>query len=210
MVLRITGNNNRLGHIGTAVAGLASLSAGFPARGVRRPEFFGSPCRAGRPLALALFVLAGIADDLLDAGSAAVIAIALSPVYTGSISLRQPLHWLSAPTWDHNHRPAGVHWCTSNAKRISAAHVIFNPGQAGRSGAADAAGGFLNRLDPAQFDLVSLLPMFTPCSICWGAADVASDRPHGLFLKQRFRTQEEDEATPQYLTKTSSRPSLGG
>jgi len=207
MVLRITGNNNRLGHIGTAVAGFGIFFIGLD---FLRDAFDGlsssvplAELGAG-PLALALFVLAGIVMTFLMQASAAVIAIALSLVYTGSISLAAAAALvIGANVGTTTTALLASIGATSNAKRISAAHVIFNL-LTGLVGLAllMLLGGFLNRLDPAQFDLVALLAMFHTLFNLLGVLLMwpLTDRMV-TFLKQRFRTQEEDEATPQYLDK---------
>jgi len=207
MVMRLTGNSNRLGHMGTAVAGFGIFFIGLD---VLRGAFDGlsdaiplAELGSG-PAALALFVLAGILMTFLMQASAAVIAIALSLVYTGSISLAAAAALvIGANVGTTTTALLASIGATSNAKRISMAHVIFNllTGLVGLI-LLMLLSGLLNRLDPARFDLVTLLALFHTLFNLLGVLLMwpLTDRMV-LFLRQRFRTQEEDETTPQYLDK---------
>jgi phosphate:Na+ symporter len=207
MVLRVGGNDKRVGHIGTSLAGFGIFFIGLD---FLRGAFVGlgdsvplAELGAG-PLALALFVLAGIALTFLMQASAAAIAIALSLVHTGSISLAAAAALvIGANVGTTTTALLASIGATSNAKRISAAHVIFNlvTGLVGLL-LLMLLSGFLDRLDPARFDLALLLALFHTLFNLLGVLLMwpVTDRLV-TFLQRCFRTQEEDEATPRYLDK---------
>ena len=205
MVLRITGNNSRPAHLGTALAGfglffigLDFLRASFDGLSDSLPlAEFGSS-----PLALALFVVAGIAMTFLMQASAAVIAIALSLVHSGSITLAAAAALvIGANVGTTTTALMASIGATPNAKRISAAHVIFNllTGLVGLIFLILMA-NFLNRINAADFDLVTMLALFHTLFNVVGVALMwpLTDRMV-RFLKKRFRTEEESESKPRYL-----------
>lgn len=205
MVLRITGNNSRPAHLGTALVGfglffigLDFLRASFDGLSDSLPlAEFGSS-----PLALALFVVAGVAMTFLMQASAAVIAIALSLVHSGSITLAAAAALvIGANVGTTTTALMASIGATPNAKRISAAHVIFNllTGLVGLIFLILMA-SFLNRINAADFDLVTMLALFHTLFNVVGVALMwpLTDRMVG-FLKKRFRTEEESEAKPRYL-----------
>ncbi|GAA0702598.1 Na/Pi cotransporter family protein [Marinobacterium maritimum] len=205
MVLRVSGGNSRRAHIGTAIAGFGIFFIGLD---FLRASFDGlsnsvplAELGAG-PLALALFVIAGIALTFLMQASAAVIAIALSLVHTESISLAAAAALvIGANVGTTTTALLASIGATPNAKRISAAHVLFNllTGLVGLV-LLVALSGLLNRLDPTAFDLVFLLALFhtlfniAGVVLMWPLTDRMVH-----FLKKRFRTLEENEAKPRYL-----------
>ncbi len=205
MVLRVSGGNSRRAHIGTAIAGFGIFFIGLD---FLRGSFDGlsnsvplAELGAG-PLALALFVVAGIVLTFLMQASAAVIAIALSLVHTESISLAAAAALvIGANVGTTTTALLASIGATPNAKRISAAHVLFNlvTGLVGLV-LLVALGGLLNQLDPSAFDLVSLLALFhtlfniAGVLLMWPLTDRMVH-----FLKKRFRTLEESESKPRYL-----------
>ncbi len=205
MVLRVSGGNSRRAHIGTAIAGFGIFFIGLD---FLRDSFDGlsnsvplAELGAG-PLALALFVVAGIVLTFLMQASAAVIAIALSLVHTESISLAAAAALvIGANVGTTTTALLASIGATPNAKRISAAHVLFNlvTGLVGLV-LLVALGGLLNQLDPSAFDLVSLLALFhtlfniAGVLLMWPLTDRMVH-----FLKKRFRTLEESESKPRYL-----------
>ncbi len=205
MVLRITGNNSRPAHLGTALAGFGLFFIGLD---FLRASFDGLSdsvplAELGTsPLALALFVLAGILMTFLMQASAAVIAIALSLVHSGSITLAAAAALvIGANVGTTTTALLASIGATPNAKRISAAHVIFNllTGAVGLIFLILLA-GVLNRIDASDFDLVTLLALFhtlfnvVGVLLMWPLTDRMV-----AFLKKRFRTEEESEAKPRYL-----------
>lgn len=205
MVLRVSGGNSRRAHFGSALAGFGIFFIGLD---FLRASFDGlsstvplAELGAG-PLALALFVLAGILLTFLMQASAAVIAIALSLVHTDSISLAAAAALvIGANVGTTTTALLASIGATPNAKRISAAHVLFNllTGLVGLV-LLMALGGLLNRLDPARFDLVSLLALFhTLFNIVGVLLMWPLTERMVAFLQKRFRTQEESEALPRYL-----------
>ncbi|MBV0933448.1 Na/Pi cotransporter family protein [Marinobacterium weihaiense] len=205
MVLRVSGGNSRRAYIGTALAGfgiffigLDFLRTGFDGLSASIPL---AELGAG-PLALALFVLAGIVLTFLMQASAAVIAIALSLVHTDSISLAAAAALvIGANVGTTTTALLASIGATPNARRISAAHVLFNllTGLVGLL-LLMALAGTLDRLDPARFDLVTMLALFhtlfniVGVLLMWPLTDRMVN-----FLKKRFRTQEERESSPRYL-----------
>ncbi|GAA0790728.1 Na/Pi cotransporter family protein [Marinobacterium sediminicola] len=205
MVLRVSGGNSRRAHIGTAIAGFGIFFIGLD---FLRASFDGlsnsvplAELGAG-PLALALFVVAGIVLTFLMQASAAVIAIALSLVHTESISLAAAAALvIGANVGTTTTALLASIGATPNAKRISAAHVLFNllTGLVGLV-LLVTLGGLLNQLDPSAFDLVALLALFhtlfniAGVLLMWPLTDRMV-----AFLKKRFRTLEESEAKPRYL-----------
>ncbi|MBA4501452.1 Na/Pi cotransporter family protein [Marinobacterium sp. 3-1745] len=205
MVLQISGGNNKRAHIGSALAGfgiffigLDFLRAGFDDLGSTIPL---AELGTG-PLALALFVMAGILLTFLMQASAAVIAIALSLVHAETIHLTAAAALvIGANVGTTTTALLASIGATPNAKRISAAHVLFNllTGLVGLV-LLILLGGLLDRLDPTAFDLVFLLALFhtlfniAGVILMWPLTDRMV-----RFLQKRFLTLEESEAKPRYL-----------
>ncbi|TCK03076.1 Na/Pi cotransporter family protein [Marinobacterium mangrovicola] len=207
IALRTMSKNGRLGHIGTAVAGfglffigLDFLRASFDGLSENIPlESIGHG-----PLALAIFVAAGFLLTFLMQASAAVMAIALSLVHTGSITLSAAAALvIGANVGTTTTALIAAIGATPNAKRISAAHVIFNllTGAVGLVFLMFLA-GWLDQLDASRFDLVSLLALFhtlfnlTGVAMIWPLTDWMEK-----MLNNRFRSLEENESRPRYLDK---------
>ncbi|MBR9828536.1 MAG: Na/Pi cotransporter family protein [Oceanospirillales bacterium] len=205
MVLRISGGNSRRAHLGSALAGFGLFFIGLD---FLRSSFDGLSASVPLaefgtgPLALTLFVLAGILLTFLMQASAAVIAIALSLVHTDSISLTAAAALvIGANVGTTTTALLASIGATPNAKRISAAHVLFNllTGLVGLVlliGLSSTLDGF----DSEHVDLVSMLALFhtlfniVGVLLMWPLTDRMV-----RFLKKRFRTQEENEAHPRYL-----------
>jgi phosphate:Na+ symporter len=205
MVMRIVNKNGRLSHIGTAVAGFGLFFIGLD---FLRASFDGLSSQVPLdsighgPLALSLFVVAGILMTFLMQASAAVMAIALSLVHTGSITLSAAAALvIGANVGTTTTALMAAIGATPSAKRISAAHVLFNllTGAVGLLFLMLLA-GWLDRLDPERFDLVALLALYHTLFNLTGLAMIwpLTERMEA-FLLQRFRSLEEDEAQPRYL-----------
>lgn len=205
MVLRILSKSGRPGHLGTALAGfglffigLDFLRASFDGLSSQVPlESLGNGA-----LALSLFVLAGILLTFLMQASAAVMAIALSLVHTGSISLSAAAALvIGANVGTTTTALLAAIGATSNAKRISAAHVLFNllTGVVGLISLLLLA-RWLDQVDPERFDLAALLALFHSLFNLAGVAMIwpFTDRME-RFLLRRFTSLEENEARPRYL-----------
>lgn len=205
MVLRILSKNGRPGHLGTALAGfglffigLDFLRASFDGLSSQVPlESLGNGA-----LALSLFVLAGILLTFLMQASAAVMAIALSLVHTGSISLSAAAALvIGANVGTTTTALLAAIGATSNAKRISAAHVLFNllTGVVGLLALLLLA-RWLDQFDPERFDLAALLALFHSLFNLAGVAMIwpLTERME-KFLLRRFTSLEENEARPRYL-----------
>lgn len=205
MVLRIVNKSGRLSHVGTAVAGfglffigLDFLRASFDGLSSQVPlDSFGNG-----PLALSLFVVAGIVMTFLMQASAAVMAIALSLVHSGSITLSAAAALvIGANVGTTTTALLAAIGATPSAKRISAAHVLFNL----LTGAVGLLflvllSGWLDRIDPTRFDLVTLLALYHTLFNLAGVAMIwpLTDRMEA-FLLRRFTSLEENESRPRYL-----------
>ncbi|GGB88354.1 hypothetical protein GCM10011352_12940 [Marinobacterium zhoushanense] len=205
MVARTVSKNGRLGHVGTALAGFGLFFIGLD---FLRSSFDGISEQVplneigNSPLALTLFVLAGFVLTFLMQASAAVMAIALSLVHTGSITLSAAAALvIGANVGTTTTALLASIGATPSAKRISAAHVLFNllTGAVGLLFLILLA-GWLDHLDPQRFDLVSLLALYHTLFNLTGVAMIwpLTDRME-TFLLKRFRSQEEDEAQPHFL-----------
>lgn len=205
MVLRIVNKNGRLSHVGTAVAGFGLFFIGLD---FLRASFDGLSSQVpldslgNGPLALTLFVVAGILMTFLMQASAAVMAIALSLVHTGSITLSAAAALvIGANVGTTTTALLAAIGATPSAKRISAAHVLFNL----LTGAVGLIflillRGWLDRIDPDRFDLVTLLALYHTLFNLAGVAMIwpLTNRMEA-FLLRRFTSLEENEARPRYL-----------
>lgn len=205
MVMRIITKNGRLGHIGTAVAGFGLFFIGLD---FLRTSFEGLSTHipltsfGNGPLALILFVVAGVALTFLMQASAAVLAIALSLVHSDAITLSAAAALvIGANVGTTTTALMAAIGATPSAKRISAAHVLFNllTGAVGLLFLTLLA-SWLDSLDPAQFDLALLLALYHTLFNLTGVAMIwpLTDRMERFLLK-RFRSLEEDEARPRFL-----------
>ncbi len=207
MGLRTIGGSGRTPHIGSALAGFGLFFIGLD---FLRESFVGLSDQVplesigNGPLALALFVLAGFVMTFLMQASAAVMAIALSLVHTGSITLSAAAALvIGANVGTTTTALMASIGATPSAKRISAAHVLFNL-QTGAVGLLFLIllANWLDQLDPARFDLVILLALYhtlfnlTGVVMIWPFTN-ALER----LLLRRFRSLDEDEARPKYLDK---------
>lgn len=207
MGLRTLGGKGRLPHIGSALAGFGLFFIGLD---FLRESFVGLSDSVpldnlgNGPLALTLFVLAGFVLTFLMQASAAVMAIALSLVHTGSITLSAAAALvIGANVGTTTTALLASIGATPSAKRISAAHVMFNllTGAVGLLFLVLLA-SWLDRLDPARFDLVALLALYhtlfnvTGVIMIWPLTNWME-----AFLLRRFRSLDEDEARPKFLDK---------
>ncbi|KEA65470.1 Sodium-dependent phosphate transporter [Marinobacterium lacunae] len=205
MLARIVNKNGRLSHFGTAIAGFGLFFIGLD---FLRSSFDGISEQiplneiGNGPLALTLFVTAGFILTFLMQASAAVMAIALSLVHTGSITLSAAAALvIGANVGTTTTALLASIGATPSAKRISAAHVLFNllTGAVGLIFLILLA-SWLDRLDAQRFDLVSLLALYHTLFNLTGVVMIwpLTDRMEAFLLK-RFSSLEEDEARPRYL-----------
>ena len=156
------------------------------------------------PLSLLLFLVAGFVLTFLMQASAASMAITLSLAATGSINITDAAALvIGANLGTTSTAMLAVIGATPNAKRIAAAHVIFN--------LTTGVVGFLlliafssevNRLSNGPLTTVTLLALFhtlfNALGVCimWPITDFMVKQ-----LMKRFLSQEENASKPQYLDK---------
>lgn len=209
MVLRLTGEGTRRGAFGSAAAGFGTLFLGINIlketfTGIGQGIQLGDLEEFGM-LATLAYVLAGVVLTVLMQSSSAALAIALTAAAGGLI----PLTAAAAVVIGANVGTTvtaliAAIGATSNAKRAAAAHVMFNL----LTGivallmlpilltAIDALRQALN-LDPAPATALALFhTVFNILGILlmWPIADRLVQA-----LERRFRTADEDAATPRFL-----------
>ncbi|WP_372742647.1 Na/Pi cotransporter family protein [Neptunomonas sp.] len=156
------------------------------------------------PFSLLLFLVAGFVLTFLMQASAASMAITLSLAATGSINITDAAALvIGANLGTTSTAMLAVIGATPNAKRIAAAHVIFN--------LITGAVGFLllilftsevNHLSEGPLTTVTLLALFHTLfnllgvCIMWPLTDFMVSQ-----LMKRFLSQEENIGKPQYLDK---------
>ncbi|MCP8689095.1 Na/Pi cotransporter family protein [Marinobacterium sedimentorum] len=208
MLLRLAGRGGRLTHIGLALAGFGVFFIGLDFlkgafAGFEQHMDLSSLGSSG--LSLMLFVVTGFVLTLLMQSSAAALAVTLSLTASGSIPLAAAAAMvIGANVGTTSTAILAVIGATSNAKRIAAAHVLFNllTGLVGLILLLLLA-PWLNSIDAARFDLVLLLALFhsifnlTGVALLWPLTDRLV-----AILERRFCTQEEDEGRTRYLDDT--------
>lgn len=219
MILRLTAPSGARGAIGEAIAGFGIFFLGVS---VLKDSFEGvagvlqlDTLSGGGFLHYVLFVFAGLLITAMAQSSSASIAIALSAVSGGLIDLPTGAAMvIGANIGTTVTGILAVLDATSNAKRVAAAHFIFNLSSAAIAcvllpvffwGISWLGGRGWGLPEPAMilaifhtsFNLLGLLSV-------WFWADRMVE-----WLKTRFVSQEESEARPQHLDKTlQDMPSL--
>jgi phosphate:Na+ symporter len=207
MLLKLIGNERKVSHLGMALAGFGLFFIGLD---FLKNAFEGLDEQL--PLAdieqssigLILFVIAGFILTFLMQSSSAAMAITLSLTAAGSIPLTAAgALVIGANLGTTSTAALSVIGATSNAKRIAAAHVIFNliTGTVGVLlliiTASIIDGGQIN------YDYVTLLALFhtifniVGVAIMWPITDKLEQ-----FLTQRFRSKEEDLSRTEFLDQT--------
>jgi phosphate:Na+ symporter len=131
MVMRLVGAANRIGALGEAIAGFGLFFIGID---VLREAFQGfaagmdlTSLSSDSALGLLLYVLAGFLATLLTQSSSAAIAITLTAATGGVLALDAAAAMvIGANVGTTSTAALSVIGATSNAKRVAAAHVIFN------------------------------------------------------------------------------------
>ncbi|WP_299178264.1 Na/Pi cotransporter family protein [uncultured Neptuniibacter sp.] len=207
MLLKLSGNDRRISHIGMALAGFGLFFIGLD---YLKNAFDGLDNQlpldqiSHSPLGLILFVAAGFILTFLMQSSSAAMAITLSLTAAGSIPLASAgALVIGANLGTTSTAMLSVIGATSNAKRIAAAHVVFNliTGVIGVLILILLA-GLINQ-DLQNLNMVTLLAAFHTLFNVVGVMVMwpLTDRLEG-FLKRRFRSQEEDLARPRFLDDT--------
>ncbi|MBY4678534.1 Na/Pi cotransporter family protein [Marinobacterium arenosum] len=214
MVVRLVGGEKRTGHVGFALAGFGLFFLGL---GYLKDGFAGLdhnlPLTAlGDSLpALALFVLAGFVLTFLLQSSAAALAITLSLAASGSITLLAAgALVIGANLGTTSTAVMAALTATANAKRIAAAHVLFNlaTGTVGLLVLMLASLWWQQR--PSGQDHLAMLALFhtlfnlAGVLLMWPLTDRLE-----RFLKKRFKRRTSRQGVAQFLDKTTlSTPSL--
>jgi len=207
MVLRLSGEGQRRGAIGTAVAGFGLLFLGI----ALLQQSFGGLAgqvvlpQGDGPLAVLAQVLVGVLMTVLMQSSAASMTITLTAAQGGLITAQGAAAVIiGANIGTTATALLAAIGATPNARRVAAAHVIFNvltacvalallPWLIGALATARAALGLAPdaaaklALFHTTFNVLGVLMM-------WPLADRLT-----RWLLQRFRAREEDEAQPRYL-----------
>jgi len=212
MMLALFAKSGRYAAIGKAFAGFGLFFLGID---LMKSGFSGlesmialDSLQGGGLLGLLLFVGVGFVMTLIMQSSSAAIAITLTAAAGGVIGLPAAACMvIGANVGTTSTAALAAIGATSNAKRVAAAHVIFN-GVTGVAalvilpGILVAIGGLQHSIGmesgPATFlalfhtifNLIGVLLM-------WPITDRMVAQ-----LKQRFKAAEEDEAKPKYLDKT--------
>jgi len=212
MLLRLSGGEARRAHLGVALAGFGLFFIGID---VLKDAFDG----LADTIDLASFEVQGIAGVLMYAGigflmtvltqsSSAAIAITLTAASGGLIGLEAAAAMVVGTNVGTTSTAAlAVIGATSNAKRVAAAHIIFNlvTGIIALSSLPLLFWVILQAEQSMGLDVVPVvtLAMFhTVFNILGVLIIFPFNRRLAHFLDRRFVTQEEIEGRPRFLDKT--------
>ena len=212
MLLRLTGGGGRRAHVGMALAGFGLFFVGID---VLRDAFEG----LAAAIELQKFTLDGIAGVFLYVGigflmtvltqsSSAAIAITLTAATGGILGLYAAAAMvIGANVGTTSTAALAVIGATSNAKRVAAAHIIFNVATALVAlmimpllfWTVNATGELLGLQDIPAVTLALFHTTFNVLGVLlmWPVTGWLT-----RFLERRFVTQEELEARPRFLDKT--------
>lgn len=209
MALRLLGGDSRRGAIGQALAGFGLFFIGLD---VLKEAFEGLDgtvrldAWSGEGLwQLALYVAVGFFMTLVTQSSSAAIAITLTAATGGVVSLAAAAAMvIGANVGTTSTAGLAVIGATSNAKRVAAAHLVFNlltgavallllPGLLWLVGATGKVMGLQDA--PAVF----LALFHTVFNLLGVAIMLPLGRRLSRWLAGRFRTQEEIASRPQHL-----------
>ncbi|WP_067984725.1 Na/Pi cotransporter family protein [Neptuniibacter pectenicola] len=207
MLLKLIGGDRKVSHLGMALAGFGLFFIGLD---YLKNAFDGLDSylpldqMTDSALGLILCVLAGFILTLLMQSSSAAMAITLSLTAAGSIPIASAgALVIGANLGTTSTAILSVIGATSNAKRIAAAHVIFNliTGLIGVVLLVLLAGIINN--DLKNLNLVILLAAFHTLFNLIGVAILWPFTNHlEQFLNRRFCSQEERFGQPRFLDKT--------
>lgn len=213
MLLQLTGQHTRRGPIGLALAGFGTLFFGID---VLRATFSGLGSEMGLPsidnrvLSVLAHVAAGMVLTVLMQSSSAALAVALTAAQSGALPLTAATAVVIGANLGTTVKALlAALGATANAKRAAMAHVAFNLLTAmvallllpwlvagivavGKALHLDTAPAATLALFHSVFNVLGVLLM-------WPLADRLAD-----FLRQRFRSAEEDEARPRHLDDNAS------
>jgi phosphate:Na+ symporter len=212
MILRLTGGDRKRAHLGQALAGFGLFFIGID---VLREAFEGMATKLdlqkftldGIPGAL-MYVGIGFVMTVLTQASAASIAIILTAATGGMLGLYAAAAMvIGANVGTTSTAAFAVIGATSNAKRVAAAHVVFNLGTGIVAllilpllfWVVDSTSKLLHlENNPA----VTLALFHTTFNILGVLLIWPISNRLARFLDKRFVTQEEVESRPRFLDKT--------
>jgi phosphate:Na+ symporter len=212
MLLQLTGGGTRRAAIGEALTGFGLF---FIAVDVLKTAFEGLAATVdlqqwskGGIVEVFIFLGIGFILTILTQSSSAAIAITLTAATGGVLTLPSAAAMvIGANVGTTSTALFATIGATPNAKRVAAAHVVFNAGT-GLVALIIMPGmlwfiGISNQLlGLSQVPAVSLALFHTLFNVL-GIAIMSPLSSHlATFLQQRFRTAEEDQSTPQYVDKT--------
>jgi phosphate:Na+ symporter len=212
MFLRLTGRDSRRAYLGTALVGFGLFFIGV---GVLKEAFDGlvdvidlEQFSVEGIASLMMFVAIGFLMTVLTQSSSAAIAIALTAAAGGLLELHAAAAIVIGTNLGTTSTAAlAVIGATPNAKRVAAAHILFNL----------LTGVMALLAMPWLFWLIDHIAVFfdmqdAPAAILalfhtlFNIAGVLLILPFSSslarFLDRRFVTQEEIESYPKYLDKT--------
>ena len=209
MALHLTGGATRRGALGQAVAGFGVLFLGIE---LLREGFTGLGPQTLPPLAAdlpgrLLGVLIGVLMTVVLQASSATLAIVLTAVAGGSLPVEAGAAIvIGANVGTTLTGILAALRATPNARRLAAAHVLFNVVAAVAAfallapllAAIHAVGVWLTGRGDAVTQLVIFHTTFNALGVLlmWPLSG-----PLVRFLQARFRSAEEDEARPRYLDR---------
>jgi len=212
MLLRLTGGTSRRAPLGTALAGFGLFFIGID---ILKDAFTGLTTSidlhsfsAEGVAGVVLYVLIGFLMTVLTQSSSAAIAITLTAASGGVLELHAAAAMvIGANVGTTSTAALAVIGATPNAKRVAAAHIIFN-----------AATGIValmilpllfwivkmtgELLGLADIPAVTLALFHTSFNILGVLLIWPLSRHLASFLQGRFVTHEETEGRPRYLDKT--------
>jgi phosphate:Na+ symporter len=212
VLLRVSGAGKRRGALGEALAGFGIFFIGID---ILREAFAGLAANVdlpqlsagGAPLELLALVGVGFLMTVLTQASIAAIAIILTAVSGDALPLISAAAMvIGANIGTTSTAALAVIGATSNAKRVAAAHILFNVvtgtialailpglmwlvGELGEELGLAAVPAMILALFHSVFNLLGVLLMLPFTSRL------------AVFLERRFRTAEETEGRPRYLDK---------
>jgi phosphate:Na+ symporter len=212
MLLRLTGGDSRRSHVGMALAGFGLFFIGID---VLRDAFAGLMAvielekftLQGIP-GVFLYVGVGFLMTVLTQSSSAAIAITLTAATGGVVGLYAAAAMvIGANVGTTTTAALAVIGATSNAKRVAAAHIIFNAATGLVAllimpllfWTVNATGELLGMQDIPAVTLALFHTTFNILGVLliWPVSGRLAS-----FLEKRFVTQEEVEGCPRYLDRT--------
>jgi phosphate:Na+ symporter len=212
MLLRLTGGGSRRSHVGMALAGFGLFFIGID---VLRDAFAGLVAvielekftLQGIP-GVFLYVGVGFLMTVLTQSSSAAIAITLTAATGGVLGLYAAAAMvIGANVGTTTTAAFAAIGATSNAKRVAAAHIIFNAATGLVAllimpllfWAVNATGELLGMQDIPAVTLALFHTTFNILGVLliWPVSGRLAQ-----FLEKRFVTQEEIEGRPRYLDRT--------